>query len=148
MNLGLALGWKFKHAAGINTLDGKLTSWPPSLGPEPTIAEQADIIAEYEALMANPIPSEISDRQFFQQMAHDGRVTEQEALDAVGSGVIPSAMEALIEMLPTDQQFAARMLVRGATTFRRDHPVTALIGQLYGMSDSEIDDLWRAASVL
>lgn len=94
------------------------------------------------------IPMEISDRQFFQQMAHDGRIAEQEALDAVGSGIIPAAMEALIEQLPDSQQFSARMLVRGATTFRRDHPVTALIGQLYGMSGEQIDDLWRAASAL
>ena len=100
------------------------------------------------ALVRLPVPAEISDRQFFQQMAIEGRITEQEALDAVGSGVIPSAMDALIDQLPSEQRFAARMLVRGATTFRRDHPVTDLIGQLYGMSGDLIDETWRKAAEL
>ena len=90
----------------------------------------------------------ISDRQFFQQMANDGRITQQEALDAVGSGVIPAAMDALIDQLPPEDRFAARMLVRGATMFLREHPVTVLIGQLYGMTGADIDQLWQEASAL
>ena len=81
-------------------------------------------------------------------MALEGRITEAEALDAVGSGTIPAAMDALIDQLPSDQQFAARMLVRGATKFQRDHGVTQLIGNLYGRSSEQIDDTWRAASAL
>lgn len=95
-----------------------------------------------------PVPQEISERQFFQQLANDGRITQQEALDAVGSGVIPAAMEDLIGELPSDNQFAVRMLVRGATVFRRNHPVVALIGQIYGMNDAQIDVLWSEAAQL
>lgn len=94
------------------------------------------------------VPSEISDRQFFQQMAVEERITQQEALDAVGSGIIPPAMDGLVDQLPEHEQFAARMLIRGATTFRRDHPVTALIGQLYGMSSDQVDRTWIDASLL
>jgi len=97
------------------------------------------------ALIVTPVPAEVSDRQFFQQMAIEGRITQQEALDAVGSGIIPAAMDALVEQLPESQRFAARMLIRGATIYRRDHPVTELIGQLYGMTGAQIDDTWRAA---
>ena len=100
------------------------------------------------ALIVTPVPTEISDRQFFQQMAIEGRITQAEALDAVGSGVIPAAMDTLVEQLPANQRFAARMLIRGATTFRRDHSVTELIGQLYGMSAEQIDTTWRAAAKL
>lgn len=99
-------------------------------------------------LIVAPVPDEISDRQFFQQMATEGRITQQEALDAVGSGVIPAAMDALVEQLPESQRFAARMLIRGATTFRRTHPVAALIGQLYSMTGEQIDTTWRKASLL
>lgn len=99
-------------------------------------------------LIVVPIPDEISDRQFFQQMAIEGRINQQEALDAVGSGVIPASMAALVEQLPQSQRFAARMLIRGATTFRRTHPVTELIGQLYGMTGEQIDTTWRAAAKL
>lgn len=100
------------------------------------------------SLVRLPVPAEISDRQFFQQMAIEERITKQEALDAVGSGIIPPAMDGLVDQLPQEQQFAARMLIRGATTFRRDHPVTELIGQIYGMSQEAIDETWRNASLL
>lgn len=106
------------------------------------------IIKINPSLAATPVPLEISDRQFFQQMATEGRITQQEALDAVGSGTIPPAMDALVEQLPQVQRFGARMLIRGATTFRRDHPVTDLIGQIYGMSSDEIDNTWRKAVLL
>lgn len=106
------------------------------------------IIKVDPSLVRRPVPAEISDRQFFQQMATEGKITQQEALDAVGSGIIPPAMDGLVDQLPENQQFAARMLIRGATTFRRDHPVTDLIGQLYGMSSDEIDATWRAANLL
>jgi hypothetical protein len=101
-----------------------------------------------QSLIVQTVADEISDRQFFQQMAIEVRITQQEALDAVGSGVIPAAMDSLIGQLPEEQQFAARMLVRGATTFRRTHPVTELIGQLYGMTGEQIDSTWRAAAKL
>ncbi len=100
------------------------------------------------SLVQRPVPVEISDRQFFQQMALDGKITKQEALDAVGSGIIPPAMDGLVDQLPEEQQFPARMLIRGAATFRRDHPVTELIGQLYGMSSEQIDKTWRKAALL
>ncbi len=106
------------------------------------------IIKVDQFLARRPVPSEISDRQFFQQMAIEGRITKQEALDAVGSGIIPPAMDGLVNQLPEEQQFAARMLIRGATTFRIGQPVTDLICRIYGMSSDEIDATWRAASQL
>lgn len=120
--------------------------------PIPVVAEEwlEDDDAEVLAFLNPPeaIPDEISDRQFFQQMATEGRITQDEALDAVGSGIIPAAMDALVEQLPENQRFAARMLIRGATTFRRTHPVTELIGQLYGMTGEQIDETWRKAAKL
>lgn len=107
-----------------------------------------DAVIDAHDPSAMPPPSEISDRQFFQQLAVDGLITEAEALDAVGPGVIPASMDGLIDDLPPEQQFSARMLVRGATTFLRNHPVTQLIGQLYGLSSAQIDTLWRNASHL
>ena len=52
MSLGNALGWKHNHAPGIETRDGVLTSWPVSLGAQPSEAEQAVIVAEFEARQA------------------------------------------------------------------------------------------------
>lgn len=90
----------------------------------------------------------ISDRQFFQALAVRGEITEAEALDAVGPGIIPPAMDALIDQLPQEQRFAARMLIRGATRYERQHPIADLIRSLYGWSIEDADDFWRFAATL
>lgn len=92
--------------------------------------------------------SDISDRQFFQALAIRGEITEAEALDAVGPGIIPPAMDALIDQLPQDQRFAARMLIRGATRYERQHPIADLIRGLYGWSNEDADEFWRFAATL
>jgi len=113
-----------------------------------TPAEEAAFRASLPALEPEAVPELISDRQFFQQLAIEDRITENEALEAVGPGVIPTAMLALINMLPAEDQFGAKMLIRGATTFERLHPVAGLIQQLYGWSDGQRDDFWTAAAKL
>lgn len=92
--------------------------------------------------------TEISDRQFFQALAMRGEITEAEALDAVGPGIIPPAMDGLIDQLPEEQQFAARMLIRGATRYERQHPIADLIRGLYGWTVEQADDFWRFAATL
>jgi hypothetical protein len=95
------------------------------------------------------VPDIISDRQFFQQLAIAGLITEDEALAAVMTGTIPQAMEAFVEALPTgQQQFSARMVLCGATTFERSHPLVQAFGAAQGMSDEQIDQLWIDASAL
>ena len=101
-------------------------------------------------LVDTPTPptEDISDRQFFQALAIRGEITEDEALDAVGPGIIPPAMDALINQLPQDQRFAARMLIRGATRYERQHPIADLIRGLYGWTSEQADDFWRFAATL
>ena len=96
-----------------------------------------------------PPPSiqKISDRQFFQQCAVMGVITQDEAL-AANAAVIPSALLTLIGQLPSDQQFAAKMLVGGATVFERNNPLTVVIGQSFGWSSIQIDDFFRAAALI
>jgi hypothetical protein len=95
-----------------------------------------------------PVPSAISDRQFFQRLAEQGVITQAEALSAVKVGAIPATLQALINQMPQDQQFAALMIVSGGTTFERMHPMTIAIGTAYGWSSDEIDAFFTAAAVL
>lgn len=95
-----------------------------------------------------PVPEEISDRQFFQQLAILGLVTQEEALAAVMTGTLPAAMENFIAALPEEERFPARMLLSGATGFRRSHPLTTEFGAMQGMDAADIDNLWRQASQL
>lgn len=114
---------------GATYKDGVYTPLPPL--PEPP---------------APPIHT-ISDRQFFQQLALEGIITEDQAL-ASNAAVIPPPLLAIIDAMPVEQQFAAKMLVSGATVYERNHPMTAAIGAAYGWGDAQIDDFFRAASTL
>lgn len=114
-----------------------------------TPQEQAEIIAaQSSAVGPEPTPPSISDRQFFHILAIDGHITEAEALAAVKTGDPPAAFETFIGSLPEGQRFGARMLLEGATTFERNHPLANAFGTMYGMTSEQIDDLWRRASVL
>jgi hypothetical protein len=95
-----------------------------------------------------PVPVSISDRQFFQQLAAQDIISQDEALAAVRTGAIPAPLQQLISAMPADQQFAATMIVSGATTFERNHPLTVTIGTSYGWSSSQIDDFFRSAAAL
>jgi hypothetical protein len=95
-----------------------------------------------------PVPRSISDRQFFQQLAMQAVISQDDALAAVRTGTIPAPLQHLIDGLPADQQFAATMIVSGATIFERNHPLTSAIGTRYGWSSGQVDDFFRAAGAL
>ncbi len=125
--------------AGIYPLDEQdqpIVPTPDDPGPDPL----ADL-PPYE-----PVPEEISDRQFAQELAIRGVITEAEALAWAGAGTLPAAMMAAINKLPADQRFAAKMSLASATTYRRSHPLADMLGGLLGYDAAEIDDLWRAAA--
>lgn len=93
-----------------------------------------------------PVPESVSDRQFFQALALGGMISEAEALAAVQTGALPAPIAAIVDAMP--DQFSARMLLSGATIFRRDHPLTAAFGAVSGKSPAEIDELFRLAASL
>ena len=97
---------------------------------------------------ALPVPSFISDRQFFQQMAIEGTITEEEAILAVSVGAIPAPLQAIVDSLPSEQRFGARMLLMGATEIERAHPMTDAVGYATGRTPQQIDDFFRAAILL
>lgn len=91
---------------------------------------------------------DISDRQFYQQLAAAGLVTESEALAAVSVGTLPAAVEAIVFSMSPGGQFAARMLLSGATSFARSHPLVEVFATAMGMTPHELDEFWRAAGAL
>ncbi len=104
-------------------------------------------ISQYQAPPAS-VPETISDRQFFQALAMAGTITTAEALAAVKTGDIPAALQSFVDTLPSDQQFAAEMLISGATTFSKSHPMTAILRAGMGWTSDQLDSLWLTASAL
>jgi hypothetical protein len=95
-----------------------------------------------------PLPEQISDRQFFQQLALSGIITTAEALAAVKTGEIPVAIQVIVNAMPADQQFNAQMILSGATVFERNHPMTIAIGEAYGWTSEQVDGFFRTAAAL
>lgn len=95
-----------------------------------------------------PVPEEISDRQFAQQLAVAGLISQAEALAFVKTGDIPAALMAIVNSLPSDQQFAAKMLISGATTYNINHPLVGMVAAANGWTDEQTKTFWRAAAAL
>ncbi|NTG22054.1 hypothetical protein G6L00_16580 [Agrobacterium rhizogenes] len=117
---------------------------------ESILAEAASADEDWARIVAamKDVPETISDRQFFQQLAIDGMITDDEALSAVKTGDMPATMQAFIAALPATDQFAAKMVLCGATSFQRSHLLVATFGAANGMTGDQIDDLWIAAAKL
>lgn len=90
----------------------------------------------------------ISDRQFFQYLAAREIITKEEALAAVKTGELPSRLSTAIASMPDSSQFAARMMLSGATVFEREHPMTKTLAQIMSWSRQDIDRLWHEAEKL
>jgi len=126
-------------------LIGVFANSQPGLAEELAAEDDPIVVAFLNRLTA---PAAISDRQFFQQLALQGIITQEEALAAVKAGAIPMALQRLINGLPADRQFAATMIITGATTFERNHPLTIAIGAAYGWTSDQMDALFSAAAAL
>lgn len=91
----------------------------------------------------------ISRRQFFQQLSILEIITRAEALAAVQGGTIPTPLMVIIDSLPTDDdKFDAQMLVSGAQTFDRTHPLAEVVRQAMQWTVEQKDDFWIEASKL
>lgn len=94
-------------------------------------------------------PDEISRRQFFQQLAVMEIITKTEALAALQNGTIPPPLQVIIDQLPTeDDKFNAQMLVIGAATFNRLHPLAEIVRQAMQWTAEQKDNFWREAAKL
>lgn len=113
---------------------------------EMTAAEEAEFLASLPGAPPLPIPS-VSRRQFFQQAAISGIITEDEALAAVTTGALPGAITTFISALPAEQQFGAKMLF-SVNEFQRSSPMANAFGQAIGMTPAQIDDFFTAAAAL
>ncbi|WP_162596312.1 hypothetical protein [Methylobacterium sp. 17Sr1-1] len=111
------------------------------------VAERDALAAQLAAREAAPA-GPVSDRQFFQALAEAGSITRDEALAAVMTGTLPVRIAAAVAGLPAAEQFAARMMLSGATTFERGHPMVARLGAALGYDAAALDALWSAASAL
>ena len=105
-------------------------------------------VRTFAPIALDAVPPDISDRQFFQQLALDGDITQDEALAAVTVGAMPKAIASAVAQLPAGQQFPAKMALCGATLFERATPFVGMLGPVLGKTPAQLDAIWRAAALL
>jgi len=126
-------------------IKGVYANLQPGYAEEQVDDQDAGVLAFLAKAYVPPI---ISDRQFFQGLAIAGMISEDEAEDAVGPGIIPPPMMALIDQLPEEDRFAARMKLRGATQFLRHDALTETVRDLYGWTSEQTDQFWHDCAAL
>lgn len=133
---------------GVQALAGTATLGTPDPATY-TVLATADLrnLTAGELAILHPVPATISRRQFYQQLAIDNLITQDEALAAL-TGTIPAAMGSIVASLPAAQQFGVRMLLVGAQEFARDNAFVSVFQAAESMTGAEIDALWVAASAL
>lgn len=120
-----------------------------ALGNAPTrIASMDELKEVLIAAGVINVPQTISDRQFFQQLAIAGVISQEEALAAVKTGDIPAALSGFIAALDDASRFNAEMLLSGATVFQRNHPLTNAVAMAQGMTADQVDEFFRQAAKL
>lgn len=95
-----------------------------------------------------PVPALISDRQFAHGLWKRGIVSREEALAFVKTGDIPAPLLALLAALPDAEREDAEMIIAGATTYERLHPVTVQLVAAFGWTPEQGDDAWREFAAL
>lgn len=63
-------------------------------------------------------------------------------------GITPADVATAIAALPADRRDQAEIEWDYASEYRRDHPLTATLGDSFGLSAAEIDAAWRDAMAL
>lgn len=108
--------------------------YTPELPPEP---------------QAEPVPEEISRRQFYEGLALKEWITRAEALAAMQTGAIPAALQAIADaMTDEDAKFKVLLMFAGNNSFYRSHPFVLVFAMARQMSETETDDFWRFCHAL
>ena len=108
--------------------------------------QNGEFILPSEPEAPEPVPASISRRQFYQYLSVVGKITKEEALAAIKTGAVPVALQAMLDgMTDEDAKFEADMLLSGADSFNRDHPLVTVFAISEGMSEEDVDNFWREA---
>lgn len=97
----------------------------------------------------DPAPEEISTKQFFMGLELSGKITKDEALDAVLHKIMPPPVQTIIDgMADPDDRYTATMHLMGSNNLHRDHPLVLPFAITQGMTEQDVDDFWRLCAGL
>lgn len=95
------------------------------------------------------VPETISRRQFYQELANRGMITKEEALAAIVANTLPAEFAAMVDaILNEDIQWQARMLLAGATEFKRSNWFVGFFAAMKSLTSEYMDGFWRDGAML
>ena len=78
-----------------------------------------------------------------------GLITKQEAIAFIQGSALPAAMQGIVDgMVDEDAAFEATMLLLGAGSFFRSHPLVLIFAMAQSMTGTQVDDFWRLCASL
>ena len=112
-----------------------------------------DVVSLYDAMMADPntaaytpapvsVPASISFAQLLIGLVAEGFITEAEG-EAWLAGTLPAAVLLVIDGLPADQRFAAKVRAIRPSEVLRSDPLVAAMNVAAGKTDEELDQFFR-----
>jgi hypothetical protein len=109
--------------------------------------------ARIEAMKFHRLPPydapDISDRQFAHQLRNLGIITHEEAVAFGAQGILPGALQALVDALPTEEMRKdAELLLTSATIFEFTHPLTEVFATAFGWDIAQTREFFFAARAL
>jgi hypothetical protein len=93
-----------------------------------------------------PVPENVSDRQFYQQLAVMGEISEQEALNAVSTGQLPGRFNSFVNGKPQGQQWGMKMKLQGANALQRHDQLIQDMANSFGWSKDHVDQIFIEAA--
>lgn len=110
--------------------------------------EPAFPIVAYEA-PPEPVPSFISDRQFFWGLYKKTMITKDQAMAAIKQGTTPPLIVKILAGIKNlSDRDDTEALIMGAKEIQRANKATSDFGHAVGMDDAAIDDFFRYCSTL
>lgn len=95
------------------------------------------------------VPETISRRQFYQELANREMISKEEALAAIVANTLPAEFAEMVDaILDEDIQWQARMLLAGATEFKRSNWFVDFFAAMKSLSSEYMDGFWRAGALL
>jgi len=125
-------------------------AWPGGLAVE-SIAQSSFAFAEpreHASQTSQLFPDVITDRQFAHGLAKAGLISMAEAKAWVGPGTLPAAIAGFIASMPEAMRDDVEIVLIGATSFSRKHPLTETFGQSVGMTPQQLDQFWMMCASL